>query len=291
MTWITAKSVTDHRQSSKVTTKIRTGLRPLENILIRRIPVNLLVSQVGHFWIELLHKDETEIDELMKNTFKKGLKEKDINDENGNPLQHSTKANNFRESYGWYPVQMKIQLLNIFIDKRIVSSDGILNGDHAQRRKEDEEETLTELTHTKDRKAGRKSNNNEYSSRAFDPHQSNRFHPEKIKFTSHPYVLPSDTRSDEEIFNEIRAFAQAFEDEWSWGYDCYKETNCHTFLFLLLATCNLADPDCIGEELDRHFKRYKKSLDKHCKGVKETTIKRRILMEKLLDISENAKPK
>ncbi|NUF49634.1 hypothetical protein [Gilliamella sp. ESL0250] len=289
MTWITVKSVTYPRQSSKVIAKVKAGVRPLEKILIRRIPVNLLVFEVGHFWIEFLHEDEAEIDEFMKDTLTKGLKEKDIIDENGHPLQSSTKANCFRESYGWYPVGIPFQPLNIFNDKSIISSDGILNGDHTQRRKADKNKKVTELTHTENRKAGRKSNHNEYSSRAFDPHQNGRFHPNKIKFTTHPYVLPSDTRTDEEIFNDIRAFAQKFEDEWSWANDSYKETNCHTLLFLLLANCNLADPDCIGEKLDKHFKRYKKSLDKHSKGAKETTRTRIKLVKKLSNISKSTK--
>ncbi|MWN05811.1 hypothetical protein [Gilliamella sp. Pas-s95] len=289
MTWITVKSVTYPRQSSKVIAKVKAGVRPLEKILIRRIPVNLLVFEVGHFWIEFLHEDESEIDEVMKNSRERGLKEKDLVDNDENPLQSSSKANGFRESYGWYPVGMPFQPINIFNDKSIISSDGILNGDHTQRRKADKNKKVTELTHTENRKAGRKSNHNEYSSRAFDPHQNGRFHPNKIKFTTHPYVLPSDTRTDEEIFNDIRAFAQKFEDEWSWTNDSYKETNCHTLLFLLLANCNLADPDCIGLKQDRHFIRYKKSLDNLPENTTEKNIIRKILIKKLSDISKKAK--
>ncbi|MWN05809.1 hypothetical protein [Gilliamella sp. Pas-s95] len=259
MTWITVKSATYPRQSSKVIAKVKAGVRPLEEILIRRIPINLLIFEVGHFRIEFLHEDESEIDEVMKNSRERGLKEKDLVDNNKNPSQISSKANGFRESYGWYPVGFPFQPINIFNGKNIISSDGTLNGDHSKRRKKDHNKELTELTPTKDRNAGRKKNNNDHSCRAFEPHQNGHFHLEKIKFTTSPYLLPNDTRNEEQIFDAIQQ--DGTHEEWSWTNDSYKETNCHTFLFLLLATCNLANPDCIGLEQDRHFIRYKKSLD------------------------------
>lgn len=292
MTWSTTQSVTSPRHSSKVTTKVKAGVRKIETILIRRIPVNLLFFEVGHFWVEFLHEDEAEIDEPMKAVRQQGLKEKDIVDEKGEPFQISTKANGFRESYGWYPAGVPFQPFNIFNDKRVISSDGTLNGDHEKRRKKDKKKKLTELTPKKDRQAGRKTNHNDHSSRAFDPHQNGHFHEGKIKFTTSPYVLPGDSRTDEEIFNDIRAYVTTFDsegEEWSWANDSYKETNCHTLLFLLLAHCNLADPECIGNELDRHFIRYKASLDKRSKSASERTEKRLELMQKLLDISENTK--
>ncbi|TEA26254.1 hypothetical protein [Candidatus Schmidhempelia bombi] len=293
MSWATIKSLTQRAQSSKVTTKVKEGARRLDKILIRRIPVNLLTFNVGHFWIEFLHEDENEIDESMKAIRQQGLKERDIVSEKGVPRQISTKANGFRESYGWYPVGTPFRPLNIFYNKLIISSDGTLNGDHEKRREKDYKEELTELTPTQDRNAGRKTVNNDHSSRAFDPHQNGHHHPEKIDFTTNPYVLPDDERTDEEIFNDIRTFAEEFDkttEEWSWWYDSYRETNCHTLLFLLLAHCNLADPDCIGMELDEHFKHYKKSLDKIIKSsCDDRTPKRKQLIKKLLDISKKAK--
>ncbi|OCG26114.1 hypothetical protein A9G45_11570 [Gilliamella sp. HK2] len=297
MNWIIAKSVTSPSESSKVITKVRAGLRPSQKILIRRIPVNLLLFRVGHFWVEFLHEDESEIDEVMKNSRERGLKEKDLVDDDENPLQSSSKANGFRESYGWYPAGFPFQPMNIFNGKNIISSDGTLNGDHPKRRKKDHNKELTELTPTKDRNAGRKKNNNDHSCRAFDPHQNGHFHVEKINFTTSPYLLPNDTRNEEQIFDEIRQFAEEFDaiqpdgthEEWSWAGDSYKETNCHTFLFLLLATCNLADPDCIGLKQDRHFIRYKKSLENLPENTTEKNIIRKMLIKKLSNISKKAK--
>ncbi|TEA26252.1 hypothetical protein [Candidatus Schmidhempelia bombi] len=291
--WRTIQSMTFPSQSSKVTTKVKEGARKLDKILIRRIPVNLRGFEVGHFWIEFLHEDENEIDESMKAFRRIRKKERDIVNERGKPLKIATKANGFRESYGWYPVETPFQPLNIFNKQLIISSAGTLNGDHHKRREKDYKEELTELTPTQDRNAGRKTVNNDHSSRAFDPHQNGHHHPENIKFTTNPYVLPGDKRSDEEIFNDIRTFVKQFDEkkqEWSWRNDNYKETNCHTLLFLLLAHCNLADPDCIGMGLDEHFKSYKTSLDSLNKSkVNKQLQERMVLMKKLLDISLKAK--
>jgi hypothetical protein len=282
MSWGTSKSITSVSKSSKVKTTVKAGKRKLENILIRRIPVNLLMFQVGHYWIELLHEDEEKVDPFMARARINGLKEEDII-----YLQNeSTKANGFRESYGWYPVGIPFRPQNIFNGKRTISNDGVLNGDSEKRRKKDKKK---ELIPNLNREAGRKENYNEHSIRPFDPHQNSRFHPNDIKFTNHPYVLSGDNRTDEQIFNEIREFAQGFKDEWSWANDRYDETNCHTLLFLLLANCNLADPDCIGEELDRHFKRYKKSLAKKISYAKEEISNRMNLIKKLNYISVKAK--
>ncbi|OTQ81063.1 hypothetical protein [Gilliamella apis] len=61
---------------------------------------------------------------------------------------------------------------------------------------------------------------------------------------------------------------------WSWGNDSYRETNCHTLLFIILVSCSLADRECIGESLDKHFLRYKKSLDKNINRGRERKQKK-----------------
>ena len=101
----------------------------------------------------------------------------------------------------------------------------------------------------------KKTMNINLSIHAFEPHQCSRFY----KMMSPSYLLPNDSRTEAQIIEEIRDFAEKFDDEWSYKWHRYNETYCHTFVFLLFASCNLADPDCIGAKKDPYFKSYKKS--------------------------------
>lgn len=284
MCWQTFTSTT--RDSSgglqNTQTLISVGPKKLLHIKLRRIPVNLFLFRVGHFWLEFIYDDEKEMDEFMLAANEAKLTQHEL----GQLGQKCTKANGYRESYGWYPTSMPVQLKNLFNSKLVISSGGVLNGDDSKRRKKDDKK---QLTHESDREAGRQETNNEYSIRAFDPHQNGQLHENKIHFTSHPYVLPGDLRTHEQIYEEIVTFAKGFEDEWSWAFDSYKETNCHTLLFLLLASCNLADPDCIGQNEDRHFIAYKKSLSKKNKNRDKKFVIRLELIEKLSELSQSAK--
>ncbi len=282
MCWTTTKSMTTTGQSPKVKTVVKAGAKKIDKLLIRRIPVNLLLFRPGHFWIELIHDDEDDTDPAMAQARQDGLTEGEINNAKIQP----NKANGFRESYGWYPAGLPFQPLNIFNNNLVISTDGVLNGDHEKRKKKDKNKKLTP---SDDREAGRKTNNNEHSIRPFDPHQNARFHPEKIPFTNNPYVLSDDKRTIEQIFDEIRETAMTFSDEWSWANDSYKETNCHTLLFIILASCNLADPECIGENLDKHFLRYKKSLMANNNNPENKIKTRQKLVKKLSNISRKAK--
>ena len=273
--WNSNKAITttkDNKQS--IETKVKNGVRKLEYIVLRRIPVKGF--EPGHYWIEIIHQDEDEIDEFMEKARTEELTEKDL------PMLHGicNKANGFRESYGWYPDKTEIGF------PKLLKGNGILNGDCELRRKKDKDKTLSNI---EERDAGRREENNYLSIRPFDAHQNERFHEGKIDFTTNPYLLPGDSRTDEQIIAEIRDFAKSFEDEWSWASDAYFETNCHTFLFLLLATCNLADPDCIGKKLDNHFNEYKEKLSfavlaGYCLNYEE----RKGLIDKLYNISDRS---
>lgn len=260
---------------------VKAHIRKLKNIIIRRIPKKGLVA--GHYWIEIIHHDEDEMDDFMKQARKNKLTEENITTL---PIKACSKANGFRESYGWYPDNGAFHVENTFNSKRWISAKGYLNGDCEIRKEKDKK---LDLTYQRDREAGRKRQNNELSSRPFDPHQNGRLHPEKIDFTTHPYILSDDSRTELAIFNDIRKFAKDFKDEWSWNGDGYDETNCHTFLFLLLAHCQLADPDCIGKRYDKHFEDYKKSLDRKKQIKDEKFAKRKILIQKLSDMSNLTK--
>ncbi|WP_294613940.1 hypothetical protein [uncultured Gilliamella sp.] len=271
--WNSNKAITttkDNKQS--IETKIKNGVRILENIVLRRILIHNFVVP-GHYWIEIIHSDEDETDEFMEKARKEQLTEKELPKLNG----ICKKANGFRESYGWYPDEA------LYFTKswKTLKGNGFFNGDCELRRNNDKDKILSKI---EEREAGRREENNDLSIRPFDAHQNGRFHLDKIDFTTNPYLLPGDSRTDEQIITEIRDFAKSFKDEWSFNYQNYDETNCHTFLYLLLAKCNLADIDCIGKNLDPYFKQYKISLNE--KGHRNSKYEeRRKLINKLSNIS------
>ncbi|WP_392553406.1 hypothetical protein RHO14_05995 [Orbus wheelerorum] len=265
-----------------IQTKVKAGVKKVAGILLRRIPKK--GKNPGHYWIEVVHEDENQTDDFIEQARIKKLKEQDITT---SPIKPCTKPNGFRESYGWYPEKGGLSAVNLmnllYSDARIISADGYLNGDCEARKKEDKK---LDLTYQRDREAGRKKKNNELSSRPFDPHQNGRLNPNKIIFSTNPHLLPNDVRTVAQVLTEIRKFAQNFNGEWSWNGDGFDETNCHTFLFLLLAKCNLADPLCIGVDADPHFNDYYKSLKNRKKIDDEKFVERKELMEKLLNLSK-----
>ena len=275
-------------RDASMDTKIIFGARRLENILMRRIPKDGL--NTGHYWIEIIHEDEEEMDEFFVQAQQQGLKEKDFIKLG----KKAKKINGFRESYGWYPISddfwRNFSILGaITINSRAISNQGCFNGDHEDRREKDED---LKLDHTLVRIAGRSESNNELSKLAFDCGQYRRFiEPTPIKITSNPYLLPNDTRTEEQVIDEIRDYVKRFKEteneEWSWNGDGFDETNCHTLLFLILAHCNLADPECIGLDLDKHFRDYKKSLDdEDDSDLDEKFKQRKELMNRLFKISD-----
>lgn len=288
MNCIGATSLTCQASSgdNTIETTVIAGTRKLENILIRRIPQR--GTSAGHYWIEIVHKDEDEMDAFIIEAKQQGLKEKDLKILNETP----TKINGFRESYGWYPIS-SFPLFNVSVtglftfNSRAIKNDGCLNGDHVDRRKKDEE---LEINNTMERDAGRSQPKNDLSTIAFDCMQHRRFDLEEpIDLTTNPYLLPGDLQTEEQVIESIRNFAQEFEkteEEWSFNFDGFDETNCHTLLFLLLASCDLADPDGIGQGLDKHFNDYKQSLNSKRKPDSKWN-NRRILIEKLSKISKS----
>lgn len=304
--WYLNKAITTNKDNKQsIETKVKNGGRILENILLRRIVVKycgkegevnprtrnlsgLIIScgkhfDTGHYWIEIINPDEDKYDPIRTRQIerKSTAKEERIH------LYNVSYPNGFRESYGWYPDDGSFNADNIVKkDARIISGKGFLNGDCILRKTKDEN---LDLLPTTNRNAGRSRRFNSLSSFAFDPHQNGRFHPDIIDFTTNPYLLPGDSRTDNEIIKEIRKFAENFHtrwsEEWSWNNDGYDETNCHTFLFLLLAKCKLADPDCIGRSRDPHFIAYKKSLESK-KGLSPKYEERKKLVSDLHYISQ-----
>jgi hypothetical protein len=290
-----ATSITCESSSNDKTieTTVKAGTRKLENILIRRIFMKIGgIQSPGHYWIEIIHDDEDETDDFIKEAREQKLTEKQFISMN----KECTKANGFRESYGWYPDDGRWDGWANF------KGNGFLNGDCNYRIKKDKEHNLF---HTEEREAGRRNHQkkddkhqekNHLSIRPFDPHQHGRFHEDEIDFTTHPYLLPDDSRTEEQVIEEIRDFAAKFEDEWSYKGHGYNETCCHTFVFLLLASCNLADPDCIGAQKDPYFKEYKNNLKKRFKNqnnneAEKKFYQRHCMTEQLHDISRLAQAK
>jgi hypothetical protein len=271
---------------------VKAGYRELDWIRICRIPLSLSFFEndgafPGHYWIEIIHDDEDIIDKHIKVAREKYKTEAEIIS-----LENVKSANGFRESYGWYPVDIPIEIIP---DTKIpgtnfpaieIKKAGTLNGDSMVRRKKDESEFRTHIT---PREAGRKTMNNNLSIYAFDPHQCSRFHKGEIKMMSHPYLLPNDNRTKEDIIKEIRDFANSFYDEyskeWSWYNDSYREVNCHTFLFLLLGHVGLADP-IIAEDKDKHFRKYFKDVENNLDDVEPNYY---VLLKKLKENSEKIK--
>ncbi|NUF49937.1 hypothetical protein [Gilliamella sp. ESL0250] len=284
-----ATSITCESSSNDKTieTTVKAGTRKLENILIRRIPKTAW-NKPGHYWIEIVHKDENEMDDFIVEAKQQGLKEEDLIKFNKTP----TKINGFRESYGWYPISNN-GLHNFSIrgavtfNSRFIKNDGCLNGDHIDRREKDKN---LELDYKIERTAGRSKLNNELSTIAFDCMQYRRFDLDNpIYLTTNPYLLPRDLRTEKQVIVDIRNFVAKFErdePEWSWNGDGFDETNCHTLLFLLLASCGLADPDGIGQGYDQHFIDYKQSLDSKSEPD-EKYENRKNLIDKLLKISQS----
>ena len=280
--WNSNKAITTNKDNKQsIETKVKNGGRILENIVLRRIFISYPIIEgkfidPGHYWIEIIHSDEDETDEFMEKARKEQLTEKELPKLNG----ICKKANGFRESYGWYPDDA------VFFGSgryNLLKGNGFLNGDCELRRKKDKDKILS---NTEERNAGRREENNDLSIRPFDAHQNERFHEGKIDFTTNPYLLPGDSRTDEQIITEIRDFAKSFKDEWSWHNNRFDETNCHTFLYLLLAKCNLADFDCIGKKRDPYFLEYKKSLEDNEDKLDSKCQERKKLIDKLWQISE-----
>lgn len=246
---------------------VKAGYRELDWIRICRIPLAFFGSKgafPGHYWIEIIHDNEDIIDKHIKVAREEYKTEAEIIS-----LGNVKSANGFRESYGWYPVDFPVTITPnedpktaAYVPIKLIEfkEAGTLNGDSTVRRKKDESKFLIHIT---PREAGRKTMNNNLSIYAFDPHQCSRFHKGEIKMMSHPYLLPNDNRTKEDIIKEIREFANSFYDEyskeWSWYNDGYNEVNCHTFLFLLLGHVGLADP-IIAEDKDKHFREYFKNV-------------------------------
>lgn len=325
MNCIGATSLTCQASSgdNTIETTVIAGTRKLENILIRRIFMTIGgIWSTGHYWIEIIHDDEDEIDDFMTEARELKLTEEKFISMN----RKCTKANGFRESYGWYPDKGR---WNGWTN---LKGKGFLNADCQLKRGKDKKHNLSP---EKDREAGRRNHQkkdmkhdlssekeweggsgnpqkkdrkskeknqhdgkNHLSIRPFDPHQNGRFHEDEIDFTTHPYLLPNDSRTEIQIIEEIRDFASKFEDEWSYKWHGYNETCCHTFVFLLLASCNLADPSCIGAKKDPYFKSYKRKLknkfdkpdgDKDEKGKK--FYQRHRMIEQLHVISKLARAK
>lgn len=210
---------------------INVGLTPLYNIRLCRRPVVGITqwngSLPGHYWIEIIHTDE---------------------DESGKSINgQACFPNGYRESYGWYPT------------KALMAAEGCLNGDWPSRKESDKEQ---ELNYKSERNAGRSKMNNDISSRAFDPHQSDHHTTGLITYETIPYLLPGDKRSEGDIIDEIRSFAANYKNTysktWDYKFDHYSENNCHTFLILLLFQLNLADLH-IGKNKDKHFNAYYRS--------------------------------
>jgi hypothetical protein len=65
-----------------------------------------------------------------------------------------------------------------------------------------------------------------------DPH-----HGDSADEEFHPYVSPTDPRSEEEIAECLRRFAQSYSGEWRWTFG--KGQNCHTFQEQAMAHCKL----------------------------------------------------
>ncbi|OCG18824.1 hypothetical protein A9G24_11310 [Gilliamella sp. App6-5] len=284
-----ATSITCESSSNDKTieTTVKAGTRKLENILIRRIPKRGI--NPGHYWIEIVHKDENEMDDFIVEAKKKGLKEKHLKGLD----QTVKKINGFRESYGWYPISNSsfnnISIVDIFTrNSRCIKNKGCVNGDHKDRRKEDENR---DLNYKIKRIAGRSKLKNDLSTIAFDCSQHRRFDSKNpITLTTNPYLLSGDVRTEEQIIEQIRNFTTKFEKnepEWSWNGDGFDETNCHTMLFLLLASCNLADPECIGKGLDPHFTAYQESLNDKDQ-LESKYQERKSLITKLLQISNQS---
>lgn len=279
------KLKTNMDQLSRAKTDDKSKAKKIDKLVICRIPVSLLDFEVGHYWIELIHDDEDKVEHAIAQARVNGLTEAGMIDLN----IKCSKPNGYRESYGWFPSQLVVNPINIFHDKLIVSNDGILNGDHENRINKDKDKIISP---TDDREAGRRTDNNELSLRPFDSHQNLRFHPGRITTTISPYILPDDKRTTKQIFSDIKETAIKFGENfnyWSWDNDSYRETNCHTLLFIILASCNLADPEFIGENLDKHFTRYRKSLHRNIKKATSQHIERKELMDKLFKLSMMAK--
>lgn len=271
---------------------VKEGYKKLDWIRICRIPLAFWGDEgsfPGHYWLEIIHKDENTIDEQIKEARKEQKTEAEII-----KIGNVKSANGFRESYGWYPTSFPLTITPNEFQNSMTSGDismynfeikekGALNGDSIKRREKDASEFRSHITK---REAGRRTKNNDLSIYAFDPHQCSRFQEGEIKMISNPYLLPNDNRTRDEIIEEIRDFSSSFftkhSNEWSWYNDGYEEVNCHTFLFLLLGHVGLADP-IIAEKKDKHFNNYFKNLESKSMQAKSIRLK---LLTRLKNISE-----
>lgn len=242
----------DTYNKSRVVTYVKDGYKKLNWIRICRIPLgNPLKGNgaiPGHYWVEIIHDDENDIDDHVKKARMAKQKEGKIN-----KLGNIKSANGFRESYGWYPVSLPISISWSSFE---IKEKGVLNGASDSRIAKDANKFRD---HKTEREAGRKTMNNNLSKYAFDPHQYQRFKEKDINMISNPYLPPGDNRTKETIIQQIRNFASTFHSKhsaiWSWDNDSYYEVNCHTFLFLLLGEVGLADP-IIANDQDKHFRCY-----------------------------------
>ena len=237
--------------------------------------------------IDKLVTDEDKIEHAMvrARTRTNGLTEADMNDLH----IKCSKPNRYRESYGWFPSELVVNPINIFHDKLIVSNNGILNGDHENRIDKDKNKIISP---TDDREAGRSADKNELSLRLFDLNQNLRFYSGRTTTTISPYISADDKRTTKQIFSNIKETAIKFSEKfnyWSWDNDSYRETNCHTLLFIILASGSLADPQYIGENLNMYFLRYKKSLEKNINRGRERKVNRKKRIENLAMLSKKAK--
>ncbi|PXY95858.1 hypothetical protein DKK76_02910 [Frischella perrara] len=274
-------------EQSRVLTCAKDGYKKLDWLRICRIPLRVSIRDItifgsdsgdfpGHYWVEIIHGDENNIDAHIQKARSAKQTEKEII-----KLGNVKSANGFRESYGWYPTNFPIK---ITIEQTAYSyatveatgikkieffkQEGIVNGASNSRIGEDANEYHD---HTTKREAGRKTMYNNLSKYAFDPHQYQRFKEEDINMISNPYLPPGDTRTKETIIQQIRDFASTFHSRhsaiWSWYNDSYDEVNCHTFLFLLLGKLGLADV-IIRDNKDTHFTKYLAALEKSKKADK-----------------------
>ena len=246
-------------EQSRVLTYVKDGYKKLDWLRICRIPLRVSIRDItifgsdsgdfpGHYWVEIIHDDENDIDDHVKKARMAKQKEGKIA-----KLGNIKSANGFRESYGWYPVSLPISISWSSFE---IKEKGVLNGASDSRIAKDANKFRD---HKTERDAGRKTMNNNLSKYAFDPDQYLRFSEEKINIVSNPYLPPEDNRTKEEIIQQIRNFASTFHSKhsafWSWNNDGYDEVNCHTFLFLLLGEVGLADP-IIANDQDKHFRCY-----------------------------------
>lgn len=113
----------------------------------------------------------------------------------------------------------------------------------------------------------------------YDPHHDDTH----VKTVVHPYIFLEETRTEDQIIDEIRKFSATYSSkyggQWSWQNDNWTENNCHSFIFNLLYDCKIADRQILN---DKHFKAMLDSTDFAIRS------KTKSMRQRLLSIKHNA---